>query len=112
MKPMNVELSLTRIGDYVAVGYWSTIEINVGIICSCMPSIRLLLVRAFPKILSTTTDNSKYNNSHDTRSRKGWNRMKEGDSRSYDTSRSHYPTSEFGSSTVELVKMDSIGIAI
>ncbi|KUJ18461.1 uncharacterized protein LY89DRAFT_569212, partial [Mollisia scopiformis] len=51
--------------DYVAVGYWSTIEINVSIICSCMPSIRLLLVRSFPKMMSTTSDKSKYINDRD-----------------------------------------------
>lgn len=33
---------------------WSDIEINVGIMCTCMPSLRLLLVRLFPKVLGTT----------------------------------------------------------
>ncbi|KAH9217069.1 hypothetical protein DL95DRAFT_263739, partial [Leptodontidium sp. 2 PMI_412] len=44
--------------DYIAIGYWSTIEINVGIICACMPSIRLLLLRAFPRFMGTTKDRS------------------------------------------------------
>ncbi|GJN73914.1 hypothetical protein PLICBS_007997 [Purpureocillium lilacinum] len=34
--------------DFFEAGVWSTVEINVGIICICMPSLRLLLVRLFP----------------------------------------------------------------
>ncbi|EQK99093.1 Extracellular membrane protein, CFEM domain protein [Ophiocordyceps sinensis CO18] len=30
--------------DFFDVGIWSTVEINVGIICVCMPSLRLLLL--------------------------------------------------------------------
>ena len=33
---------------------WSNIEINVGIMCACMPSLRVILVRMFPKVLGTT----------------------------------------------------------
>ncbi|KAL3961040.1 hypothetical protein ACCO45_006157 [Purpureocillium lilacinum] len=40
--------------DFFDVGIWSTVEINVGIMCACMPSLRLLLVRLFPKLLGTT----------------------------------------------------------
>ncbi|KAK1984978.1 CFEM domain-containing protein [Colletotrichum cereale] len=40
--------------DQFGVAMWSTVEINVGIICACMPSIRVILVRLFPKILGTT----------------------------------------------------------
>lgn len=36
------------------VANWSTIEINVGIICACMPALRLVLVRFFPRILGST----------------------------------------------------------
>lgn len=36
--------------DFFDVGIWSTVEINVGIICVCMPSLRLLLVRVFPRL--------------------------------------------------------------
>ncbi|KPM37241.1 hypothetical protein AK830_g9309 [Neonectria ditissima] len=39
--------------DNFDVAKWSTIEISVGIICACMPTIRLLLVRLFPRILGT-----------------------------------------------------------
>lgn len=40
--------------DYFDVTKWSVIEINTGIICTCMPSLRVLLVYLFPKILGTT----------------------------------------------------------
>ncbi|PVH76144.1 hypothetical protein DL98DRAFT_465509 [Cadophora sp. DSE1049] len=50
--------SINPTWDYIAIGYWSTIEINVGIICACMPSIRLLLLRAFPRFMGTTKDRS------------------------------------------------------
>ncbi|KAJ4149932.1 hypothetical protein LMH87_010705 [Akanthomyces muscarius] len=40
--------------EFFDVALWSDIEINVGLICTCMPSLRLLLVRLFPKVLGTT----------------------------------------------------------
>lgn len=40
--------------DFYEVGLWSTVEINVGIICVCLPSVRLLLARLFPRIMGTT----------------------------------------------------------
>ncbi|KAG5913866.1 hypothetical protein E4U53_004759 [Claviceps sorghi] len=40
--------------DFFGVALWSTVEINVGIICTCMPTVRLFLVRLFPRRLGTT----------------------------------------------------------
>ncbi|RSL82617.1 hypothetical protein CDV31_016919, partial [Fusarium ambrosium] len=40
--------------DYVEVGYWSTIEVPVGILCACMPAIRSLFGLIFPKVFGTT----------------------------------------------------------
>ncbi|OLN81844.1 hypothetical protein CCHL11_06972 [Colletotrichum chlorophyti] len=40
--------------DQFAVAAWSTVEINVGIMCACMPSMRVILVHFFPKFLATT----------------------------------------------------------
>ncbi|KAF4996192.1 hypothetical protein FGRMN_4640 [Fusarium graminum] len=40
--------------DYVEIGYWSTIEVPVGIICACMPSIRSLFGTLFPRVFGTT----------------------------------------------------------
>jgi len=36
--------------DNYPVALWSTIELNVGIICICMPTLRLMLVRLFLKL--------------------------------------------------------------
>ncbi|KAL8336992.1 hypothetical protein RB601_008473 [Gaeumannomyces tritici] len=36
--------------DHWDITHWSAIEINVGIICACLPSLRLLLVRIFPRL--------------------------------------------------------------
>ncbi|KAL1794978.1 hypothetical protein ACET3X_006794 [Alternaria dauci] len=33
---------------------WSNIEINIGVICACLPALRVILVHLFPKILGTT----------------------------------------------------------
>ncbi|KAF1999345.1 hypothetical protein P154DRAFT_229714 [Amniculicola lignicola CBS 123094] len=40
--------------DQWAVALWSDVEINVGIICACMPAMRVILVRIFPKALGTS----------------------------------------------------------
>ncbi|KAH6959632.1 hypothetical protein BKA56DRAFT_501220 [Ilyonectria sp. MPI-CAGE-AT-0026] len=40
--------------EFVGITIWSTVEINVGIICACLPSLRMLLARLFPNILGTS----------------------------------------------------------
>jgi hypothetical protein len=40
--------------DYLETSLWSIIECDVGIICTCMPSIRLGLTRLFPKLMGST----------------------------------------------------------
>lgn len=42
------------------VSLWSTIEINVGIITCCMPTIRLIILRAFPRLSSTYRSTEAY----------------------------------------------------
>ncbi|KAF1933714.1 CFEM domain-containing protein [Didymella exigua CBS 183.55] len=39
--------------DYFEAGYWSLLEIDVSIICGCMPAHRLLLSRLWPKVKLT-----------------------------------------------------------
>ncbi|RQM04638.1 hypothetical protein DH86_00004146, partial [Scytalidium sp. 3C] len=41
--------------DYTNMGVWSTIEVPMGIICACMPSIRSLLRHVLPAAFSSTT---------------------------------------------------------
>ncbi|KAJ5743631.1 hypothetical protein N7533_008501, partial [Penicillium manginii] len=51
--------------DYVAIGYWSTIECDVGVICACLPAIRSLLRRVSPKLFGDTEQAKSYGmNSH------------------------------------------------
>ncbi|KAF2731278.1 hypothetical protein EJ04DRAFT_545296 [Polyplosphaeria fusca] len=52
--------SINATWDQWEVSNWSTIEINVGIICACMPAIRVVLVRLFPKVLGTTQNTNQY----------------------------------------------------
>jgi hypothetical protein len=40
------------------VGYWSTIEISIGILCACMPAIRALFGRLFPLVFGTRSGHS------------------------------------------------------
>ncbi|ORY66543.1 uncharacterized protein BCR38DRAFT_430610 [Pseudomassariella vexata] len=44
--------------DYVEAGYWTTIEVPVGIICACMPAIRSLFSLVFPRAFGTTRGNN------------------------------------------------------
>ncbi|KAG6003994.1 hypothetical protein E4U21_001536 [Claviceps maximensis] len=39
--------------DNWIISWWSTIEANVGGICTCLPTLRLMLVRVAPRIFST-----------------------------------------------------------
>lgn len=39
--------------DYVEAGYWSLIEVDVSIICGCMPAHRMLIARVWPTIKLT-----------------------------------------------------------
>ncbi|KAJ4334626.1 hypothetical protein N0V95_009118 [Ascochyta clinopodiicola] len=45
--------------DQVQVINWSNIEVNVGIICACLPTLRVILVKIFPNIMGTTKASSQ-----------------------------------------------------
>ncbi|RMX97551.1 hypothetical protein D0868_10588 [Hortaea werneckii] len=40
---------------YKSVGYWSTAELDLAVICACMPGIRLLIKWARPRLVGDTT---------------------------------------------------------
>ncbi|KAL4911776.1 hypothetical protein BDW62DRAFT_215530 [Aspergillus aurantiobrunneus] len=48
-------LATNNTGDYVRVGYWSTIELHVGVICACLPAVRSLFTRIWPRVFGDTT---------------------------------------------------------
>lgn len=51
--------------EFAEVYLWSSIEIGVGIICACLPTLRLLLVKIWPVLAGSTVRDSKqwYNQS-------------------------------------------------
>ncbi|SPO06396.1 related to integral membrane protein PTH11 [Cephalotrichum gorgonifer] len=54
--------------DNSGVSKWSVIEINVGLICACMPTIRLALAKAFTVFRETTVGRSYAGANHHTTS--------------------------------------------
>ncbi|KAJ8113594.1 hypothetical protein OPT61_g4317 [Boeremia exigua] len=44
--------------DQWDVAHWSIVEINVGIICACMPTFRSLLANILPKVFGSTIGSS------------------------------------------------------
>ncbi|KAF2729106.1 putative integral membrane protein [Polyplosphaeria fusca] len=59
--------------DYVAASYWSILEVDIGIICACMPAVRGLLLRSFPNMFSTGTNkgsSNRYSSQRSGKSRK------------------------------------------
>ncbi|KAB5511391.1 hypothetical protein GE09DRAFT_1165163 [Coniochaeta sp. 2T2.1] len=60
--------------DVYDTSYWSAVELNVAVCCACMPNIRLLLVKLFPKQMgssagaeaaTTRLESRTRNNGHD-----------------------------------------------
>lgn len=49
--------------DNLEVSQWSTIEVNVGIICASMPTLRLLLLKVFPALSGSTRAYGGYHSS-------------------------------------------------
>ncbi|EME80711.1 uncharacterized protein MYCFIDRAFT_119208, partial [Pseudocercospora fijiensis CIRAD86] len=45
--------------DYKKVGDWTVVELNTALCCACMPGIRNLIRRAFPKLMGSTARNSR-----------------------------------------------------
>ena len=61
--------SLNPTWDQSDASQWSTIEINVGIVCACLPALRKILIRFFPSIQGSTARNTsqyqaKYGNGY------------------------------------------------
>lgn len=41
------------------MAWWSTIEINLGLICTCLPTLRPMLVSIAPRVLGSVTGGSR-----------------------------------------------------
>ncbi|KAH7000524.1 hypothetical protein EDB80DRAFT_724126 [Ilyonectria destructans] len=94
--------------DAFSTCYWSIIELNVAIYCVCMPNLRLLLLRLFPKIVgsSGTRPTSVRNRSSATRIRSRVNDPADHSTSMYytPTLQQHFQPKGF-SSTTELVEV-------
>ncbi|KAF2739810.1 hypothetical protein EJ04DRAFT_294907 [Polyplosphaeria fusca] len=67
---------------------WSSVETNIGIICSCLPCLRPLVARVLPNVFSTT---HKYGpNSVRPYNRSGYGRQSEGPATQLDAMDSKY----------------------
>lgn len=44
--------------DYVWIAFWTCLEIEVGIICACLPAIRSLLIRMMPDLFRSSLSGS------------------------------------------------------
>ncbi|KAH7131837.1 hypothetical protein B0J11DRAFT_428035 [Dendryphion nanum] len=49
------------IWDSGATSYWSVIELNVGILCACLPTIRPFIKKFVPRLLGTATQPTNHN---------------------------------------------------
>jgi hypothetical protein len=45
--------------DYLSLGLWSIVELDVGIICACMPGMAALLRRVLPRAFASLKGTSK-----------------------------------------------------
>src|SRR4051794_3826966 len=46
--------------DNIGIASWSCVELNTGILCACLPTLKPLLSQLFPGLLSTGRSNSDY----------------------------------------------------
>lgn len=53
--------------DQWIVAWWSTIEVHVGMICASLPTLRLVLVRMWPRVFSTNISRNKSVTERNTR---------------------------------------------
>lgn len=81
----------------MTVGYWSTIECHVGVICACLPAIRSLLRRVSPRLFGDTepVKSSYAMNSH---SRENGSRSAGIPAQSKSAGREFYPLDEVDTS--------------
>lgn len=45
--------------NHWGIVFWSTIEVSVGFICCCLPTLRLILIKAYPRVSDTKSSRSR-----------------------------------------------------
>ncbi|KAH7091693.1 hypothetical protein FB567DRAFT_465162 [Paraphoma chrysanthemicola] len=94
--------------DYLSAGLWSIVEYQVGVICLCMPSIRLGLARLLPKAMGSSRKNGA-SSSHG--SGQVFDGYGNGKSRAFTSSRVNPAKADDTESVVQLVDLDTKGPA-
>lgn len=56
-----MKTTMDPLWDSATTTYWSIIELNVGILCACLPTLRPLASKYVPTLLGTRTKPSTYN---------------------------------------------------
>ncbi|KAF1944009.1 hypothetical protein EJ02DRAFT_442956 [Clathrospora elynae] len=75
--------------EFYDVSVWSTIEICVGIMCACLPTVRLLLVRIFPMLGGSSTRSRNHDKYYNCGSGNELRNISQGQSRHINTNISH-----------------------
>lgn len=55
-----VKRSTDPVWDGAATSYWSAIELNIGILCACLPTLRPLLKKVAPGLMGSTEHSNQY----------------------------------------------------
>lgn len=107
---VNFAASSNPTWDQADVINWSNIEINVGIICACLPALRVILVHLFPKILGTTKATERPYYAHGSQSqgmKKGGSALASGPGRSAVSNGARDPNAITYTKTFEIRHADS-----
>jgi hypothetical protein len=107
---VNFAASSNPTWDQADVINWSNIEINVGIICACLPALRVILVHLFPKILGTTKATKRPYYAHGSQShamKKGGSALASGPGRSAVSHGTRDPNAITYTKTFEIRHADS-----
>ncbi|KAH7024700.1 uncharacterized protein B0I36DRAFT_250182, partial [Microdochium trichocladiopsis] len=64
--------------DTAGIAMWSTVEITTGVICTCMPTMRLILVRLWPNIFGSRSSTKASDGPYPPRSGGGFSFRKRG----------------------------------
>jgi len=94
----------------VSIGYWSTIECDVGVICACLPAIKSLLRRVSPGLFGDTTHAKSYGMS---RSRGNGSRLEGNISvQGKNDERQFYTLDDMDSSSVARLNHTSVSVTV
>lgn len=92
--------------DYYHAGLWSAIEVYTGIICACMPTARVFLMRIFPQWIGLTPRGSSAEHKQRAAIR---NQVPARHPLSWAVKSATQTTSEMDDNNADFVKLDDVG---